>query len=98
MVEYGDYECPACGAAYGINKTVQRVMGDDLRFVFRNFPLTEVHPHAEHAAEIAEEAAVAERFWPMHDMLFESQDALDDLSLVGYGEQLGLGERDLLAA
>ncbi|WP_414476057.1 DsbA family protein [Microvirga sp. M2] len=98
LVEYGDYECPACGMAYGILKRVQNEMGDDLRFVFRNFPLTEVHPHAEHAAAIAEEAAVAGRFWPMHDLLFENQGALDDPSLVAYGEQLGLGERDLLAA
>ena len=91
MVEYGDYECPACGAAYGIIKAVQHLMGDDLCFVFRNFPLSEAHPHAEHAAEIAEEAAVAGRFWPMHTILFENQNALDDNSLVSYGERLGIG-------
>jgi protein-disulfide isomerase len=73
-------------------------MGDDLCFVFRNFPLSEAHPHAEHAAEIAEEAAAARRFWPMHDTLFENQDALDDASLMSYGEQLGLGRTRLLDA
>jgi protein-disulfide isomerase len=98
LVEYGDYECPACGEAYGIIKAVQRAMGDDLCFVFRNFPLSEAHPHAEHAAEIAEEAAVAGRFWPMHDALFENQDALDDGSLLSYGEQLGLDRERLLRA
>jgi protein-disulfide isomerase len=98
MVEYGDYECPACGMAYGIIKAVQNAMGDDLCFVFRNFPLTEVHPHAEHAAEIAEEAADAGLFWSMHDILFESQDALDDPNLVTYGEQLDLDQRALLEA
>ena len=98
MVEYGDYECPACGAAYGTIKTVQRLIRDDLCFVFRNFPLSEAHPHAEHAAEIAEEAAVAGRFWPMHDALFENQDALDDESLMSYGEQLGLDRTRLLNA
>jgi len=98
LVEYGDYQCPACGAAYGIIKAVQNAVGETLCFVFRNFPLTQVHPHAEHAAEIAEEAANAGLFWPMHDILFEHQNDLDDLSLVTYGEQLGLERRGLLEA
>jgi len=98
LVEYGDYECPGCGMAYGLIKVVRDEMGDTLRFVFRNFPLTELHPHAEHAAEIAEEAAVAGRFWPMHDLLFENQDLLDDESLLVYGEQLSLDRRRLLDA
>ena len=63
LVEYGDYECPYCGEAYPIVKEIQRRLGDRLRFVFRNFPLTQSHPHAEHAAEAAEAAAVQERFW-----------------------------------
>ena len=84
LVEYGDYECPYCGEAYPIVKEIQRRLGDRLRFVFRNFPLTQSHPHAEHAAEAAEAAAVQEKFWEMHDSLFEHQQALDDAHLVQY--------------
>src|SRR5579871_4401521 len=78
LVEYGDYECPHCGRAYPIVKEVQRRLGAALRFVFRNFPLIQSHPHAEHAAEAAEGAAALGQFWPMHDTLFEHQRALDD--------------------
>ena len=90
LVEYGDYECPHCGRAYPIVKEVQRRMGSTLRFVFRNFPLSESHPHAQHAAEAAEAAAAQDRFWEMHDSLFEHQRALDDRHLVGYATALGL--------
>jgi protein-disulfide isomerase len=90
LVEYGDYECPHCGKAYPIIKEVQRRLGSKLRFVFRNFPLSESHPHAQHAAEAAEGASAGGRFWEMHDMLYEHQDALDDASLVGYAAVLGL--------
>jgi protein-disulfide isomerase len=90
LVEYGDYECPYCGRAYPIIKEVQRHLGNKLRFVFRNFPLTEVHPHAQHAAEAAEAAAVQDRFWKMHDYLYEHQQALDDKYLEKYAENLGL--------
>jgi protein-disulfide isomerase len=90
LVEYGDYECPYCGQAYPIIKEVQRRLGSKLRFVFRNFPLSEIHPHAEHAAEAAEEAAAQGRFWEMHDTVFEHQRALDDSHLVGYAAKLGL--------
>lgn len=76
MVEYGDYECPYCGRAYPIVKQVQKHFGKQLRFVFRNFPLTEAHPHAEGAAETAEFAGVNHKFWPMHDLLFDNQDRL----------------------
>jgi protein-disulfide isomerase len=92
LVEYGDYECPYCGDAYPELKAVQKAMGDALCFVFRNFPLSNAHPHAERAAEFAEAAATVNRFWEMHDLLYENQDALDDRSLVGYGTRLGLGE------
>src|SRR3982751_1274208 len=78
LVEYGDYECPHCGRAYPIIKEVQRRLGSKLRFAFRNFPLGESHPHAEHAAEAAEAAGAQGRFWEMHDMLYEHQQALDD--------------------
>jgi protein-disulfide isomerase len=90
LVEYGDYECPHCGRAYPIIKEVQRRLGAKLRFVFRNFPLSESHPHAQHAAEAAEGAAAGGKFWEMHDTLYEHQDALDDASLVGYAAALGL--------
>src|SRR5437588_2114340 len=92
LVEYGDYECPYCGEAYPIVKEIQRRLGDRLRFVFRNFPLTQSHPHAEHAAEAAEAAAVQGKFWEMHDSLFEHQRALDDAHLVHYAVALRLEE------
>jgi protein-disulfide isomerase len=99
LVEYGDYECPYCGAAYPILKDVQGRMGDRMRFVFRNFPITTSHPHAEQAAEAAETAAAQGRFWPMHDLLYENQRNLEDDDLRGYAAQLGLDldafDRDL---
>src|SRR5207247_2966757 len=81
LVEYGDYECPYCGAAYPIVKEVQARMGEGLRFVFRNFPISTSHPHAEQAAEAAEGAAAQDSFWPMHALLYENQQrlAVDDL-------------------
>lgn len=90
LVEYGDYECPYCGEAYPIIKDMQTRLGEQLRFVFRNFPLTEAHPHAMHAAEFAETAAAAGLFWQAHDLLYENQGTLDDRSLLVLGEQIGL--------
>src|SRR6478672_137977 len=90
LVEYGDYECPYCGMAYPIVKKAQRELGGQLRFVFRNFPLAEAHPHARVAAEAAEAAAAQGKFWEMHDTLYEHQDHLDDASLRRYAEQIGL--------
>jgi protein-disulfide isomerase len=90
LVEYGDYECPYCGAAYPIIKEVQDRMGDRLRFVFRNFPITTSHPHAEQAAEAAEAAAIQGPFWQMHDLLYENQKHLRDQDLRDYAEKLGL--------
>ena len=90
LVEYGDYECPHCGRAYPIVKEVQRRLGKQLRFVFRNFPLANIHPHAEHAAEAAEAAASQGHFWEMHDALFEHQQALDDRHLATYASAIGL--------
>jgi protein-disulfide isomerase len=92
LVEYGDYECPHCGRAYPIVKEIERRLGDQLRFVFRNFPLTQSHPHAEHAAEAAEAAAGQGKFWEMHDSLFEHQQALDDANLVHYAVALHLDQ------
>jgi protein-disulfide isomerase len=88
LVEYGDYQCPYCGMANPIVEEVRRELGDGLRFVFRNFPLSEVHPHAEHAAEIAEAAGAQQKFWEMHDMLYEHQKALDDQHLAEYAALL----------
>jgi protein-disulfide isomerase len=94
LVEYGDFECPYCGAAYWVIKTVQQAMGERLRFAFRHFPLTNSHPHAEHAAESSEAAGAQDRFWEMHDVLFEHQDALEDENLAARAEALGLdGDR-----
>jgi protein-disulfide isomerase len=90
LVEYGDYECPHCGRAYPIVKEVQQRLGPKLRFVFRNFPLGEMHPHAQHAAEAAEAAGAQGRFWEMHDALFEHQRALDDRHLVQYAQALAI--------
>jgi len=88
LVEYGDYECPFCGRAYPLVKRIQREMGKELQFVFRNFPLREAHPHALHAALAAEAVgAHGEReFWRMHDTIYEHQDALEDADLMAYGE------------
>ena len=98
LVEYGDYECPYCGDAYPELKAVQKAMGDSLCFVFRNFPLSNAHPHAERAAEFAEAAATIDRFWEMHDLLYENQQALDDRSLVGYAMQVGFDKSLVEAA
>jgi protein-disulfide isomerase len=90
LVEYGDYECPYCGQAYPIIKQVQDNLGVNLRFVFRNFPLTQVHPHAQKAAEVAEEAGAQNKFWDMHDYLYEHQQALGDKDLEKYAGIIGL--------
>jgi protein-disulfide isomerase len=101
LVEYGDYECPHCGRAHPVVKAVQRELEGQLRFVFRNFPLAEAHPHALLAAQAAEAAGAQGRFWEMHDMIFEHQDALEPQDIVGYAELIGLDiaqfERDLEA-
>lgn len=90
LVEYGDYECPYCGKAYWEVKRVQEVLGERLCFVFRNFPLTQLHPHALEASEAAEAAAMQGRFWQMHNLLFENQQALDEESLLAYADEVGL--------
>jgi protein-disulfide isomerase len=93
LVEYGDYQCPYCGAAYPIIKEVQARMGESLRFVFRNFPITTSHPRAEQAAEAAEAAAHQGRFWEMHDLLYENQRRLGEEDLRSYAEELELDVR-----
>jgi protein-disulfide isomerase len=90
LLEYGDYQCPFCGQAYPIIKQVQAAMGRKLRFVFRNFPLTQAHPYAELAAESAESAAVEGKFWEMHDALYENQAILSEDAVVEFARKLGL--------
>jgi protein-disulfide isomerase len=90
LVEYGDFECPHCGQAHPVVNALLKHLGRELRFAYRHFPFTTAHPHAEHAAEAAEAAGAQRKFWPMHDTLFEHQDALEDEDLVLYGNALGL--------
>jgi protein-disulfide isomerase len=90
LVEYGDYECPHCGRAYPLVKRVQRHFGRRLRLVFRNFPLAEIHPYAEAAAETAEFAGAHGTFWEMHDLLFENQERLGDELFSGLAQELEL--------
>lgn len=97
LVEYGDYQCPYCRDAYEVVKEIQDHLGDQLCFVYRNFPLVEMHPYAEHAAEAAESADGQGRFWEMHDTLFENQDALTDEDLAEYAMELELDAERLLA-
>ena len=89
VVEYGDFECPFCGRA---EPEVRELLRDfsDVRYVWRHLPLSDVHLHAEPAAEAAEAAAAQDAFWPMHDLLLAHQDALETADLVGYAERLGL--------
>jgi protein-disulfide isomerase len=87
VVEYGDYECPYCGQAHHVVKQLRQLLGRRLCFVFRHFPLTRVHPHAQQAAEAA---GAQGKFWEMHSMLFEHQHALAADDLVRYAAALGL--------
>jgi len=96
LLEYGDYECPFCAEAHSMVQEIQRRLGDDLLFAFRNFPLANIHPHAEHAAEAAEAAGDQGNFWGMHDLLFENQTALEDEDLAAYADELGLDAKRLL--
>ncbi len=90
LVEYGDYECPFCGQAYYVVKDLEQRAGGLMRFVFRNLPLTTIHPHAERAAEAAEAAAAQGKFWEMHNSLYENRYALEDEDLAEYAARIGL--------
>jgi protein-disulfide isomerase len=97
LVEYGDYQCPYCGAAYPIVKRVQKKVGARLMFVFRNFPITNSHPLAQWAAETAEAAAAQGKFWELHDFLFENQRSFGEDGLFeGYERKLKLDTPRLL--
>jgi Na+/H+ antiporter NhaA len=90
IVEYGDFECPYCGRAEPTIRELLAEASDDIRYVFRNLPLNDVHPHAQLAAEAAEAAAAQGKFWEMHDLLFDHQGELRGPDLVGYAEDLDL--------
>jgi protein-disulfide isomerase len=90
VVEYGDYECPNCKNAAPAVKILLGNFPEQVRFIFRHFPLEEAHPHALGAAEAAECAGAQGKFWEMHDLLFEHQTHLKAKQLHGYAEQLGL--------
>lgn len=90
LVEYGDYQCPYCGEAYSEIKALQQRMGKDMKFIFRNFPLTEMHQNAKNAAIAAEAASVQGKFWEMHDILFENQQHLTESDIMKYAEEIGL--------
>lgn len=90
LVEYADFECPHCLGAYWMLKEMTAWLGDDLRYVFRHFPVSDLHSHAQAAAEAAEAAAGDGKFWQMHDVLYEHQQMLDDRSLVSYASIINL--------
>ena len=98
LLEYGDYECPHCGRAHPIVKRVQKHFGRRLRFVFRNFPLSQIHPNAQTAAEAAEFAGAHGRFWEMHDLIYENQDRLGLPLFFSLTEELGLDPEALRGA
>jgi protein-disulfide isomerase len=90
IVEYGDYECPYSRRAFQEIQRVESQLGDHVRFAFRHFPLTDIHPHALAASAASEAAAIQGRFWDMHALLFHRQQALEDADLRGYASDLGL--------
>ncbi len=90
LVEYGDYECPHCVAAHKVVKEIQRQLDGTLLFVFRNFPLSSSHPHAQEAAESAEAAGLQGRFWQMHDALFERSGGLSSDVILSLADQAGV--------
>ncbi|MBM0239984.1 DsbA family protein [Micromonospora sp. ATA32] len=97
IVEYADFQCHYCGAAYANLHEVLRQRADLVRLVYRHFPIDNIHPYAESAAEAAEAAGQQGRFWPMHDWLYEHQDQLDPVHLSLAVEQLGLRPEEVAA-
>ncbi|WP_034671301.1 DsbA family protein [Epilithonimonas caeni] len=99
IVEYGDYQCPYCGAAYPVLKALMKEFGGQVKFVFRNFPLSEMHQYARPAAIAAEAANLQGKFWEMHDAIYENQQSLNENLLMRLAEKLKLNisqfEKDL---
>jgi protein-disulfide isomerase len=98
LVEYGDFECPHCGHAQPIVKALRGRFAKQLRFVYRHFPLTQIHPYAQSAAETSEFAGAHGRFWEMHDLLYENQEQLGVDLYVELAEELGLSRTGLRSA
>ncbi|MFL6301748.1 MAG: DsbA family protein [Terriglobales bacterium] len=98
LVEYGDFECPHCGRAHHFIKQLQRQFGKQLRFVYRHFPLTQMHPYAASAAETSEFAGAHGKFWQMHDLLYENQEQLGIDLYMELAEELGLSQPTLRSA
>ncbi|HEX3643072.1 MAG TPA: thioredoxin domain-containing protein [Ktedonobacteraceae bacterium] len=96
LVQYGDYECPYTRQSTRVVQALQPLLGERLRFVFRNFPLVQIHPHALHAAEAAEAAAAQGKFWEMHDYIFHHQHTLEDADLARFAEAVGLNHSQFL--
>ena len=90
LVEYGDYECQYCGRAYYTIKNIQEKLGAKLKFAFRNFPLSQLHPHAFYAAVATEAAGLQDKFWEMHDIIFENQKTLDSEDILLFAVGIGL--------
>ena len=90
LLEYGNFECPYCGQAFPVIAQVRKLLGDNLRFVFRHFPMVSTHPHSLRAATAAEAAGVQGKFWQMHDELFTHQHQLEDQHLFRYAKRIGL--------
>jgi protein-disulfide isomerase len=90
LIEYGDYECPDCGRLFQSLRAIQDEMGPKLRLIYRHYPYSGIHKHAQQAAEAAEAASAQGRFWEMHDMLFENQAALERKHLLDYAQRLQL--------
>lgn len=97
LIEYGDYQCPFCAVAHSVVKAVEAQIGDQMRFVFRHFPMTTVHPDAENAAEAAEAAGAQRRYWAMHDTLYNNYQALEGRQLISYAAALGLDVEQFMA-
>jgi protein-disulfide isomerase len=98
LIEYGDYECPHCAAAHPVVQRVLEYVGDRIRFAFRHFPLNQIHPNAEAAAESAEFCGAHGRFWQMHDGIYSNQDQLSPPLLFALASALGLSEAELREA
>lgn len=90
LLEYGNFECIHCGRFYPVIKQLRKLLGDNLRFVFRHFPTVHTHPHSLRAAEAAEAAGSQQKFWQMHDELFSHQTAQEDPDLLRYAKRIGL--------
>lgn len=90
LLEYGNFECIDCGRFFPVIKKTQKLLGDDLRFVFRHFPTVRTHPHALQAAVAADAAGLQQKFWQMHDELFVHQNALEDHDISRYARRIGL--------